>query len=192
VCCNISFTDLAFDLLVSRFHEAIEEDPSSCLLKYAPIPDKGKLKNFVLWLYERSTGLLGENLVETTMMNRWDIFKKVFERETLRPMPKDLSSEIREYIRQLTSASTEMRLEREKPIITYIDVLLLIEFLWHQDEYEYYHPRQRAQIIFFIHLDSITGARPGTVIESSAYIGSNDCLKYKVGAIVLVYCKRPG
>jgi hypothetical protein len=55
-----------------------------------------------------------------------------------------------------------------------------LTYLWSYDPYEFAHPRCRVQLSLVILILVYTGARPGTIIESSAYRGTNEALKYKV------------
>lgn len=52
----------------------------------------------------------------------------------------------------------------------------ILDFLWRLDEYDYFHPRMRMQIVFALQLMHFVGLRPGEFVESSAYSNSNEGL----------------
>lgn len=68
---------------------------------------------------------------------------------------------------------------REKPLADIEVTKDLLYFLWACDEYCFKHPRVRVQLAFAILILVFTGLRPGEFVESSAWRGSNEGLKYK-------------
>lgn len=55
----------------------------------------------------------------------------------------------------------------------------VINYLWTCDEHIFKHPRERLQIAFAILVLGCLGLRPGELVQSNLYPGSNDGLKYK-------------
>lgn len=69
---------------------------------------------------------------------------------------------------------------RRKEIADQLDVTLMLNFLWCYDKYHFRHPRRRPELSLILLFLIYTGARPGSIVKSSAYQGSNDALFYKV------------
>lgn len=69
---------------------------------------------------------------------------------------------------------------RHKEMADQLDAALMLNFLWCYDQYIFRHPRQLVQLSLILLLLIYTGARPGSIVESSAYRGSNEALCYKV------------
>ena len=66
-----------------------------------------------------------------------------------------------------------------KPLATSLVIEDIIEYLWKCDEHEYEHPRMRVQVALAILIFRYTGMRPGELVESSEYLGSNEGLLWK-------------
>ncbi|KAF2196986.1 hypothetical protein GQ43DRAFT_458794 [Delitschia confertaspora ATCC 74209] len=110
----------------------------------------------------------------TSLINKWNDLKSVLK---LDKNHRSLALENKKVV----EASTKVR---PKLIANFAVAEDIITFLWRSDEYRYKHPRVRLQIIFvfifFIFLDS----RPGEVIESNAWEGSNEGIFYKDVSLV--------
>ena len=70
--------------------------------------------------------------------------------------------------------------KRAKLLVTSEDVENLMAYLWKHDFHDYKHERMRVQMAFALILFSATGARVGTINESTMYRDSNEALWYKV------------
>lgn len=60
------------------------------------------------------------------------------------------------------------------------DLDILLRHLFENDEHDYIHERSRFQDAFALCLFSNSGSRAGSIVESSSYRGTNECLYYKV------------
>jgi hypothetical protein len=69
---------------------------------------------------------------------------------------------------------------RPKHTLTSVDLFCLLEWHWRHDDKVYLHDRYRVQLALILQLLSYTANRPGALIESSCYKGTNEALKYKV------------
>lgn len=66
-----------------------------------------------------------------------------------------------------------------KGLANFIVVEDIINYLWTCDEHIFKHPRERLQLAFAILVLGSLGMRPGELVQSNLYPGSNDGLKYK-------------
>lgn len=72
---------------------------------------------------------------------------------------------------------------RERFMVTAKDIHYLLRGLFGDDWHDYKHERARVQIGSALALFAGSGARAGAVVESSAYLHSNECLYYRVSFI---------
>lgn len=68
--------------------------------------------------------------------------------------------------------------ERPKPILTVDDLFQILHYHWASDTDTYPIERQRVQQAFLMLLLVYTASRPGAIIESSSYAGTNEALRY--------------
>lgn len=171
-------------------------DGEKCLARGSPCPSSGRLKNFITWCAETSDGILGRKPTQVSMKNVLKKFCGMFYRETGTKIPKVLNEHVSgvsitfyvcfnaknyQYIETVLLVTHDIQdVIREKDLIDSVDFRELLEYLWIDDPLEFQHPRCRPQIAFLIQILAYTGARPGTVVVSSAYANDNDSLKYKV------------
>lgn len=64
--------------------------------------------------------------------------------------------------------------------MTAADFYCLLEYLWKEDRHVLRHERYRVQFALIMQLSAYCASRPGEIVESSAWTGSNDALKFKV------------
>lgn len=67
----------------------------------------------------------------------------------------------------------------EKPIAPFEVIDDLIRYLWLGDEYDWPNTRVMVQVLFSITLFGYLGSRPGEIVESEAWKGSNEGLLYQ-------------
>lgn len=72
------------------------------------------------------------------------------------------------------------KIRRQKAFADALDVAWLLTYLWCYDKHQFRHPRYISQISFVVLIIVYTGARPGTIIESSGYRGTNEAMRYEV------------
>jgi len=88
--------------------------------------------------------------------------------------------EMKQYInRGLVTKHGASTKGRPKPLANIQVVKDVLYFLWACDEYVFKHSRVRVQLSFAILVMAYQGLRPGEFVESSAYRGSNEGLKYR-------------
>lgn len=66
------------------------------------------------------------------------------------------------------------------------DLHHLLEYLWTRDTHIYPVERQRVQQALITLLIALTTVRPGAIVESSSYYGTNEALLYRDVALRLV------
>ncbi|KAJ5389764.1 uncharacterized protein N7496_000832 [Penicillium cataractarum] len=128
-----------------------------------------------------------QNLINFT--SRW-------ERETLRSLPRHVKDDVLnvrplnllrtippyklKYIRQDLTVKYRMRTKpRERFLVTAKDIDYLLRGLFGDDRHDYKHERARVQTGSALALFAGSGSRAGAVVESSAYLHTNECLYYK-------------
>ena len=85
---------------------------------------------------------------------------------------------------ELTPKYGLMTKHQEKFPVTKKDLNILLRYLFETDEHDYLHERSRFQNAFALCLFSNSGARAGSIVESSSYQGTNECLYYKVSTYI--------
>lgn len=73
-----------------------------------------------------------------------------------------------------------------KESINVDDLHHLLKYLWTRDTHVYAVERQRIQQALITLLIALTTVRPGAIVESSSYRGSNEALLYRDVALRLV------
>lgn len=73
-----------------------------------------------------------------------------------------------------------------KESINVDDLHHLLKFLWTWDTHVYPVERQRVQQALITLLIALTTVRPGAIVESSSYYGTNEALLYRDVALRLV------
>lgn len=129
-------------------------------------------------------------------------FTSLWERETLRTLPKEVKNDVLNVISHTRSLDTVTDLVskyirnelapkhglptgiRDQALVTAKDIEYLLHRLFGEDNHDYVHEWARVQIGSSLSLFAGSGARAGAIIESSAYRDSNECLYYKVGYII--------
>ncbi|OAF62118.1 hypothetical protein VC83_01659 [Pseudogymnoascus destructans] len=161
-----------------EYHMDIGLDGEKRLARGSSCPTPGRLKNFIAWYAETSNGTLRSKPTQVSMKNRLRDLCAMIYQETGTKIPKALNEH---YIETefVNTHGVEDAL-REKDLVDSVDFFQLLQYLWTHDSYDFQHPRYRSQIAFLIQIMAYTGARPGTIVVSSAYAKSNDSLKYKV------------
>jgi len=70
--------------------------------------------------------------------------------------------------------------KKPKPIFDFVDLQILLQYLWCRDTHVYPNERYRVQTALILLLSSYAGLRPGSVMESVCHRGTNELPKYKV------------
>ncbi|KAH8595168.1 hypothetical protein B0O99DRAFT_687011 [Bisporella sp. PMI_857] len=150
-----------------------------CLQHGEPIPSPGRLKHFMEWVFKGSVGLLTERMTLKTLKNTWYSFRTMYFRTTDNLIPPHIGTDVLSFIKTELRGKGLAKVRRQKALADALDIGWLLTYLWCYDIHEFRHPRYRVQLSFMLLLITYTGARPGTIIESSAYRGSNQAMRYK-------------
>lgn len=75
---------------------------------------------------------------------------------------------------------------RERFLVNGKDIDYLLRHLFVDDHHDYVHERVRMQTGSSLSLFAGSGARAGAIVESSAYRKSNECLYYRVCALMII------
>jgi hypothetical protein len=150
------------------------------------------------WVYDTSIGMLSEHVTFKSLKNTWYRFRTMYHRETDQAIPEETGtdvlcvsihrSSIFKDINIPQFMKTELRqrglaqIRRQKALADALDVVWLLTYLWCYDKHEFRHPRYRVQLSLISLLIVYTGARGGSIVESSAYRGSNEAMCYKVSS----------
>jgi len=191
----VFYTDSGLNCwLYCSFLEYIGDD-TPCLQKNENVPSPRRLKHFMKWIFETSFGLLTEHITLKSLKNTWYSFRSIYFRETDVAISGDNGIDVLCVRRpdficvnywRIQFIKTELRskglatVRREKAMADALDVAWLLTYLWYYDKHEFRHPRVRTQLGFILQLIIYTGSRPGAIVESSAYRGSNEAMCYKV------------
>jgi integrase len=146
---------------------------------FGKAPTVYRIQMYLLWLAETRTGLLEENITDTTVRNRLSSLKRAIKLFTRRQYSSAENKDIENYIeKELVHKGKISTDAYKKPVAPLLVAEDLIQFLWMCDEYQFTHPRARLQLAFAIILMTFTGSRPGEFIESEAWKHSNEGLLY--------------
>lgn len=156
-----------------------KEDPTKCLQRNEPLPSVGRIKAFMEWIFDTTVGRLEEMMTLKSLKNYYFSWRAMYFRQSYNSIPKETSTDVLGYINTTLREKGLTIVRREKLIADQLDVAWLLTYLWCYDEFEYSNPRQRVQLSFILLIIIYTGTRPGTVVESSAYRGSNEAICYK-------------
>ncbi|TGZ78776.1 hypothetical protein EX30DRAFT_383553 [Ascodesmis nigricans] len=91
-------------------------------------------------------------------------------------------------LNELTSTSLEFR---NRPVMDVSDMYTILHYLWALDTHVYPHGRYRIQLHLAIILMAYKSSRPGAIVKSSCYAGSNEGLTYRGFKLTLFPNPRP-
>jgi hypothetical protein len=167
--CNSQFSSFIEVQLKQKTAERVFTEP----------PTVYRIKLFLRWLAKSRTGLLEDNITDTTVRNRLASLKRAVRLHTNHRYSEAENQALNTFIHQdlvrLGELSTAAKTKPVAPLPVAED---LIQFLWTCDEYQGMHPRVRLQLSFAILLMCSLGTRPGEFIESDAWKDTNEGLLY--------------
>ncbi|KAF1935516.1 hypothetical protein EJ02DRAFT_439182 [Clathrospora elynae] len=138
------------------------------------------IKLHLQWLAKSRTGMLEDNITDTTLNNRLSALKRAIKVHTNYMYSKRDNDDLELFIRKdLVLEGLVSTAARPKPVAPLPVAEDLIYFLWACDEYQDMHPRARLQLSFSILLMCSLGTRPGEFVESDAWKHTNEGLLYK-------------
>jgi integrase len=169
-------------LIAFRFSEEVLEEPIANE-PFASAPTVFLLDTFLEWFADSRTSNLEEVITDTTIRNRLAQLKKVIKLFTNYKYSDAQNEQLQKTVSRLIKSNKLTTAGNAKPIAT-VDVSRdLVRFLWACDKYQHPHPRWALQLAFLITIYTDLGTRPGEVLESDAWIGTNEGLQY--GDIIL-------
>lgn len=169
-----------------RFLSKLEPDPSIQTWKLFP-------EAYICILAKKKPS-------QDTVLNYTSIMMAEWERITSRSISKTVKTDVfnvshrsitplqastyllwKKHIRNVLTPRHKLPTEhREKFQVTAKDIDLLLRRLFQDDDHDYVHERARFQNGFALSLFSGSGARAGSIVESSDYRGTNEALFYEV------------
>jgi hypothetical protein len=143
-------------------------------------PPIALIQGFLMFLLKTCRGKLAERLTVNTLRKQWRDLKRAIriKAKAEYSLAEDLGIKrwIRGYCVEKLGASTKVM---PKPLISVVVTDDIIHFLWAYDFYRFRHERYRAQLWFLLNLFTYKGVRPGEVVESNCWFGSNEGLHYQ-------------
>lgn len=135
---------------------------------------------FAMYLALTTQGLLGSQYAaKSTIKGYMNTLWGVFRRNALLQIPSDYRQQTIAFIdsADLEKAVPLVTRMREKPIASTRDITIFIRAVW-EDRNIIRTTRMRIQLCLFILLSSLSTERPGAIVESSCYRGTNQALKW--------------
>jgi hypothetical protein len=164
-------------LICTRFSEQVLEEPIVGE-PFPSVPSVVRLDTFLEWFAATRTGNLEAVVTDTTLGNRLAALKKAIKLYTHYRYSAAQNEALQNTFARLIQSSKITSAGYAKPIATVEVSRDLIRLLWACDEYQHPHPRGLVQLAFLINLYADLGTRPEEVLESDAWLGSNEGLLY--------------
>ncbi|CAI6336974.1 unnamed protein product [Periconia digitata] len=160
--------------------ECLEEDEPDRLYPLLHMPELENIKIFLRWYSRTSKPILDEVVTTTTLVNKVAALKRAVKAYSSLSFSSAYNNAINTFIhRELPHEESVSTSSYEKPLATMATITDLIEFSLRCDEYQYPHPRWGTQLRFALLIFGYLGSRPGEIIESDGWKGSNEGLLYK-------------
>ncbi|KAJ6494604.1 hypothetical protein DFH09DRAFT_353266 [Mycena vulgaris] len=142
--------------------------------------DEGTIKEFVTYLAAATKGNLTENATRRTIRQYVCTFFACWARYANQHASKALRFQVNAFVssielRTVAPLSTAIR---AKPIPTALDLTDLVRFVIN-DKAVFRTFRAKQQFIAVNTIAAMTGQRPGTIVESVCYKGSNECIQWR-------------
>jgi integrase len=142
-------------------------------------PTVYRIKLYLRWLAKSRTGVLEDNITDTTLHNRLASLKRAIRLHTNHKYNEADNEALGTLIHQdLPKEGLISTAAKPKPVAPLPVAEDLNQFSWACDEYQDMHPRMRVQVSFAIVLMSALGTRPGEFVESDAWKKTNEGLIY--------------
>ncbi|KAJ6464146.1 hypothetical protein C8R47DRAFT_1224857 [Mycena vitilis] len=171
----------SFEAYLQRLRQGSfpNHDLTTLLKLGSPCPPLALLKGWLDHEAQIGVGLIRDTISVLTMGNKIGHFLGMYTRAVGTPIPKAISVELIAYARGECAIKYDLTTEqRVRPIADGVDVRILLLSLWSTAD-PIISTRLRFQLAAFILLAAYTVSRPGAIVESSAYVGSGDALKWK-------------
>ncbi|KAK0453740.1 hypothetical protein EV421DRAFT_707129 [Armillaria borealis] len=144
------------------------------------LPPRQAFIAFAMYLALTTQGLLGSQYAaKSTIKGYMNTLWGAFRRNALLQIPSDYRQQTIAFIdsADLEKAVPLVTRMREKPIASTRDITIFIRAVW-EDRNIIRTTRMRIQLCLFILLSSLSTERPGAIVESSCYRGTNQALKW--------------
>ncbi|KIJ64891.1 hypothetical protein HYDPIDRAFT_167667 [Hydnomerulius pinastri MD-312] len=131
------------------------------------------------YIVDVSEGKFTDRITIKTLVNNVAIFLSAYKRLTAQSISKDDSQALFNYAKGECATTYGLTTHvRGKPIADGVDVRFLQKELWSEKD-PIVSTRMRIQVSAFIGLSAATASRPGNIVESSCWKGSNEALLYE-------------
>lgn len=174
----------AYKRIVGRWVQFSEEilsqhvDPTSPF-KLQQLPTLEQVKIFLRWLVRTSVPILDDQITVVTLDNKLSDLKKAIKLHTDFVFPQLWNRDLKELIEKNLPATEGLSTKTYKKSIAPVEVTKdLLRFAWRCDEYDW-DTRSLIQLLFAAIILTFMGLRPGEMVESDAWKGSNEGLLYK-------------
>ncbi|KAJ7474523.1 hypothetical protein B0H11DRAFT_2035750 [Mycena galericulata] len=153
----------------------------------AKMVSEGTVKEFVVYLAAGIEGRLVAVPTVRSVKHGISTFFACWARYASQHVSKEVRYQVYAFIDSLELAAVAplSREVREKPIATPIDLDEIIRYVWN-DKTFFHTMRAKAQFNGVNLIAALTGERPGGIIESTSYVGSNECLHWGDTSFIIV------
>lgn len=181
-----SSTKRHHDSLYERFLDFCGATGKPLPVHGGKFPEAEILKEFALYHVNTSQGRQDKRISVQTVQTNLTNLMSAIKRKIEVPYTQSITSQVQNYIStELREACDLKNISRFKPTGSVDDVQRLLHSIWCCDQSLY--GRRHVQLAFLLLLITFTGNRPGCLVESSEYVGSNLSLKYKVNSSVYIF-----
>ncbi|KAI9855621.1 MAG: hypothetical protein M1824_005948 [Vezdaea acicularis] len=160
--------------LWDRFCSEIEEE-SDEHLKTAGAED---FKTFLEWVMDGNIKITAEG----TILGCWNLLLMAYTKLTSGEIvARPVTQEIRKFIHNDIVERYGLSTVRQRPldVLSSLDLFKLLHYHWCFDDNVFLHERYRIQQPLITQLLVYAVGRPGAIVESSSYRGTNEVIKYK-------------
>ncbi|RDL41173.1 uncharacterized protein BP5553_01152 [Venustampulla echinocandica] len=168
-------TQRGYDLILDSWN-----DYKARIEKPDLVPDVTWLKSFFRTMAIERVGMLHDTLSLHTLREYVTRFATAYKRINNITFTRIQIKQVKDYIAEDLKAELGLSSKvREKLVIDDEDLTSIIRFLWEEDQYIFRRESERVKLTLLVLILVYTVARPGAVVESSAYRNSTEALLYK-------------
>ncbi|KAJ7629713.1 hypothetical protein DFH06DRAFT_708967 [Mycena polygramma] len=141
---------------------------------------QGVIKEFVTFLAAGVKGILTDNAARVTIGNYVNVFFALWRRYANVPIPIPLRTQVRAYVDsvELSNVASLSTAIRAKPIADSLDLIEMVAFVI-QDKTIFRTNCAKIQFNLINTIGATSGERPGGIIESSSYRGTNEAVVWR-------------
>ncbi|KAI9732135.1 MAG: hypothetical protein M1834_004231 [Cirrosporium novae-zelandiae] len=123
---------------------------------------------------------------KSSLIQLWTWVRCMYIEATGKKITHDINKRMDFVIEQLAKSAGLNSQKANKPCLGVDDAILILESLWSRMNLAFSNERHRVQLSLLILIHAFTTQRPGSIVESSDYYGTNRCLCYKHVHLLLV------